>query len=136
MKVFNGNERDNTTLLVENNDTVSIGAPVRVKVSTGAIITLQVQPPARNGEAKVLYKVVGAKYKWYERPFIRMNFVAYIFFLIAFSIALTVIVVCSSVILMFLLVSPVVNVCGLPTLCFGGVSCCIFWVRSAKKRDL
>ena len=40
MYVYNGNYRRNATLVIENNSSVPIGAPVRVPISNGAIVVL------------------------------------------------------------------------------------------------
>ena len=40
MYVFGGTDRRNASIIVEANATVPIGAPVRVSVTTGAIVVL------------------------------------------------------------------------------------------------
>lgn len=62
-----------------------IGAPVRVPISSGAIIVSQAT--ASKGSSKFSFKVVGTEYTWYEKPFIGMHFIAYYFFLAALIIA-------------------------------------------------
>lgn len=42
MYVYQGNDRRNATLIVESNSSVPIGAPVRVPISSGAIVVLQI----------------------------------------------------------------------------------------------
>ena len=42
MFVYQGNDRRNATMIVESNASVPIGAPVRVPISSGAIVVLQI----------------------------------------------------------------------------------------------
>ena len=42
MFVFAGTDRRNATLVIERNSSAPIGAPVRVPISSGAIVVLQV----------------------------------------------------------------------------------------------
>ena len=38
MTVFAGTNRQNTTTVIENNQTMVVGAPVRVPISSGAVV--------------------------------------------------------------------------------------------------
>ena len=71
MYVYSGTDRRNTTLIVEGNSNVPVGAPIRIPITDGAVVVLQVQgalSPA--GSATFSYKVVGTKYNWYEELFL------------------------------------------------------------------
>lgn len=60
MFVFSGNDRRNATFVIEGDVKANIGAPYRVPVGTGAIVTLQSSGgSARTGEGTFSYKVVG-----------------------------------------------------------------------------
>ena len=65
MWVFAGNDRRNASLVIEYNASVSLGAPVRVPVSSGAIVVVQVNTGQKSGNALFSYRVVGTKYNWY-----------------------------------------------------------------------
>ena len=43
-----------------------IRAPIRVPISSGAIVVLQSLAPATTGSAVFTYQVVGDYYRWYE----------------------------------------------------------------------
>lgn len=108
-----------------------IGAPVRVPISSGAIIVSQAT--ANKGASKFSFKVVGTEYTWYEKPFIGMHFIAYYFFLAALIIAalsvllfvltVVVVVVGGAVLVVVLIVGAV--------LCF--VPCVGFLIFKRKK---
>jgi hypothetical protein len=51
MFVYQGNDRRNATLIVESNSSVPIGAPVRVPISSGAIVVLQINNGQQTGNA-------------------------------------------------------------------------------------
>ena len=51
MWVFAGNDRRNASLVIEYNASVSLGAPVRVPVSSGAIVVVQVNTGQKSGNA-------------------------------------------------------------------------------------
>lgn len=71
MHVWRGSDRRNASLVVEANSTMAIGAPVRIPVSEGAIVTLRVADLKQNdGKATFSYMVSGTRYRWYERPFV------------------------------------------------------------------
>lgn len=96
-----------------------IGAPIRVPVSSGAIVVLQSLAPATTGSAVFTYQVVGDYYRWYEQPFIGLQMWIYYLFLIAVGIA-----ICFS---LYLGVSsiPFSIFCTVATICGGcGLLCC------------
>ena len=66
MWVFAGTDRRNASLVVENNGSVPIGAPVRVPIGSGAIVVIQATSGLSTVKAQFSYKVVGTKYNWYE----------------------------------------------------------------------
>ena len=71
---------------------MSVGAPVRVPISSGAIIVAQAS--SGTGTAKFSFKVVGVEYTWYEKPFVGVNVVWYYMYLITLVIA-ALLVVCT-----------------------------------------
>lgn len=61
-----------------------LGAPIRVPISSGAIIVEQVSAPARTGSTTFSFEVVGIPYPWYEKPFIGVPVGWYYVFGVAF----------------------------------------------------
>jgi hypothetical protein len=91
MFVFAGTDRRNATLIVEQNGTVPFGAPVRVPISSGAIVVLQAGNSKTTGSAQFSYKVVGTKYNWYEKAFMGKSNKVYILFLVSLCLALAIV---------------------------------------------
>ena len=74
---------------------MSFGAAVRVKVSESIIVVLSVDSLLTSeASAKFSYKVVGKKYKWYEKPFIELNIWYYYFFMVSGALALFIVIFC------------------------------------------
>jgi hypothetical protein len=60
MNVYAGTDRRNATMVIQTNTTLTLGAPVRVKITDGAIVVLKViGPKSSAGSASFSYKVVG-----------------------------------------------------------------------------
>jgi hypothetical protein len=60
MNVFAGTDRRNASMVIQTNSTMPLGAPVRVKITDGAIVVLKVLgPKLSTGSASFSYKVVG-----------------------------------------------------------------------------
>jgi hypothetical protein len=66
MWVFAGTDRRNASLVIENNSSLPLGAPVRVPISSGAIVVIQASSGLSTAKAQFSYRVVGTKYNWYE----------------------------------------------------------------------
>lgn len=77
MYVYAGTDRRNVTTVVQANDTVTIGAPVRVPVAFGgAIVVLQVDRTKNSaGSAGFSYQVDGIPYSWYEMYFVGLHWI-------------------------------------------------------------
>ena len=45
MYVYSGNNRRNASVVIDGNSTMAIGAPIRIPISSGAIIILQSNNP-------------------------------------------------------------------------------------------
>jgi hypothetical protein len=73
---------------------MEIGAPVRVPISSKAIIFVQIAADKTIGSLKFSYKIVGTAYTWYESPFINKDVVWFdLFKWVLFSVV-TFIVIC------------------------------------------
>lgn len=81
MNVFSGTNRNNASLVIEQNQTVPVGTPIRIPYTSDAIITLRVDKlTSSNASASFSYLVVGTKYKWFEIPFIGQPYWYYVSF--------------------------------------------------------
>ena len=123
MYIYAGNNRTNATLVVETNSTVAVGAPVRIPISSGAIVVLQVSSlTATSGSAVFSYQVIGTKYRWFEYPFINLNIWYYWLFLAACALA-AFLVIFGPLIFLSLTIGGIITIfsfCG----CFGICFCC------------
>lgn len=76
--MYSGSDRHNATQVIESDSAASVGAPIRVPVSSNAIIVLQsVGERKQTGTGTFSFRVEGLRYNWYERPFIGMKVGAY-----------------------------------------------------------
>jgi hypothetical protein len=94
MWVFAGTDRRNASLVIEANSSVTLGAPARVPIGSGAIVVIQVKNGYTLGKAQFSYKVVGTKYNWYEQPFVGKKIVYYYLFLVALALGFTIVICC------------------------------------------
>ena len=92
MYVFAGTDRRNASLIVEQNASLSLGAPVRVPITSGAIVVLQVANGQTTGSAQFSYKVVGTKYNWYEKAFLNKSKKVYRLFLVSLWVAFLIVI--------------------------------------------
>lgn len=84
MKVFGGKDVRNATEIIGGNQSMVLGAPIRVPVSSGVIIVEQISTPARQGSTTFSFEVIGINYPWYERAFIGVPVGWYYVFGVAF----------------------------------------------------
>lgn len=47
-----------------------MGAPYRINYGNEALVVLQVNAPAYDGEVQFSFKMMGEQYKWFEYPFV------------------------------------------------------------------
>lgn len=110
MYVYQGSDRRNTTSVIQGDVAMVVGAPVRVPVTEGAIITMQsTGAQARTGTGKFSFKVVGTYYSWYERPFIGISVAFYyitvsIIFIVGTIVGLPTVLVLITLVLVILLI--------------------------------
>ena len=133
MNVFQGSSRRNSSLVVESNGVMRPGAPVRIPVSEGAIVTLQVNSLASStASASFSYKVVGVPYNWYEKPFIGKSQSMYILFLVAFGIAVAILFIsCPCFWVSIWGTAASFTSC---TMCFGAFMGGVEWYRDYKVK--
>lgn len=95
MYVYAGTDRRNVTTVVDSNQTLTLGAPVRIPVSYGgAIVVLQVDRTANSaGNAGFSYQIDGLPYSWYEMYFVGYHYLLFWVFRVVFGILLLVTVV-------------------------------------------
>lgn len=132
MYVYEGTDRRNATTLVQSDQSHPVGAPIRVPISSGAIIVLQISAvsaqAANLATATFSYKVVGTEYTWYEAPFVGLDIALYYCFLVAIAIALV-------IMLTFVMISIVwptlfaVFIGTSPISCFTCVCCVLLCCR-------
>jgi len=89
-----------------------------VPISSGVIIVWQAfgtgtATGAKNGAGSFSYVVVGEYYRWYEAPFVGLNFPIYVLFLISCALALFTVVTAPGGLMLMC--------CG----CAGFFCCCI-----------
>lgn len=117
---------------------MAVGAPVRVPISSGAIIVSQAT--ARTGASQFSFKVVGTEYTWYEKPFVGLHVSAYYLFLITLVIAVIGFVVGPLPFLLIpLLIIPLFPVILLVAMLFGlmlvpCLCCCAYSFCKTKKK--
>lgn len=120
MYIFSGDQRTNATWTIENDVATSVGAPIRVPVSSGAIVTLQTTGgSSRTGEGTFSYKVVGDYYRWYEKPFIGLHVASYYLFVIFIACVCVPFQAIFGVLPLLLVLSPVLLLVG------GPITCCL-----------
>ena len=122
MYIYQGNDRRNLTSVIEANVSATSGAPFRINYGNEALVVLQVNAPARDGQVQFSYKMMGQKYKWFEYPFVGIwgSLVWYWITMVLILIALLIVV--SSPIAVPLSALVLVGGAGAFLLCSSGIT--------------
>jgi len=112
LRIFAGTDINNATEVVEGNYTVSIGAPLRVPISSGVLVLSDLINSTEFAHVTLWYQVVGEPYKWFERPFMGKKVGLYYATLVALPICAFI-----SILLVFS------GICCVP---FSMTGCCLF----------
>lgn len=123
---------------------MAIGAPIRVPISSGAIIVAQAT--SGTGSVAFSFKVVGIEYKWWQQPFIDLEVGWYYTFLVTLVIAALLVVCGPPGCVTFLAISAIllIIVFGLvlgavivgAILIISCVACCSYCIKNGNKKKI